>query len=232
MKAISITEPHKAERVDIPEPPAPAAGEVRLKVRQVGYCGSDLTSFRGLNPMVTYPRIPGHEIGATIEALGPKVPGQWQCGQNVLVSPYSHCGQCTACRTGRVNACRDNRTLGVQRDGALTESIVVPYEKLFTSNSLSLRELALVEPLTVGFHAVARGQVGPDETVAVFGCGAIGLGVIAGAKARGLLPSILTTRSYGLPAVVVLASRSTPEGRIWRNASSHRLPRKRGLSHR
>jgi 2-desacetyl-2-hydroxyethyl bacteriochlorophyllide A dehydrogenase len=113
------------------------------------------------------------------------VPGQWQCGQNVLVSPYSHCGQCTACRSGRVNACRDNRTLGVQRDGALTESIVVPYEKLFTSNSLSLRELALVEPLTVGFHAVARGQVWPDETVAVFGCGAIGLGVIAGAKARG-----------------------------------------------
>lgn len=184
MKAISITEPNKAELVDIPAPAAPGAGEVLLRVKQVGYCGSDLTSFRGLNPMVSYPRIPGHEIGATIEALGEDVDPDWKVGQNVLVSPYTSCGKCAACKQGRFNTCRTNQTMGVQRDGALTELVVVPQEKLFTSAKLSLEEMALVEPLTVGFHAVSRGEVSDTDTVVVFGCGAIGLGVIAGASAR------------------------------------------------
>jgi threonine dehydrogenase-like Zn-dependent dehydrogenase len=184
MKAISITEANQCELVDIPEPAAPGAGEVRLKVRQVGYCGSDLTSFRGLNPMVTYPRIPGHEIGATIESVGSGVPEQWKVGQNVLVSPYTSCGQCSACKAGRFNTCRHNETMGVQRDGALTEYVNMPHEKLFTSDKLSLAEMALVEPLTVGFHAVSRAETTAEDTVVVFGCGAIGLGVIAGASAR------------------------------------------------
>lgn len=184
MKAISITEPNKSELVDIPEPAAPGAGEVLLRVRQVGYCGSDLTSFRGLNPMVSYPRIPGHEIGATIEELGADVPEQWAVDQKVLVSPYTSCGKCTACNAGRFNTCKSNQTMGVQRDGAMTEYVVVPHEKLFTSDKLSLEEMALVEPLTVGFHAVARGEVSSEDSVVVFGCGAIGLGVIAGAAAR------------------------------------------------
>lgn len=184
MKAISITEPNKAELVDVPEPAAPGAGEVLLRVKQVGYCGSDLTSYRGLNPMVSYPRIPGHEIGASIEQIGEGVSDNWKIGQNVLVSPYTNCGKCAACKQGRFNTCRTNQTMGVQRDGALTELIVVPQEKLFTSDKLSLEEMALVEPLTVGFHAVARGEVSQNDTVVVFGCGAIGLGVIAGASAR------------------------------------------------
>ncbi len=184
MKAIRITEPNTAELVDIPEPAAPGNGEVLLRVKQVGYCGSDLTSYRGLNPMVSYPRIPGHEIGATIEQIGAGVPAQWSVGQNVLVSPYTSCGQCAACKAGRFNTCRSNQTMGVQRDGALTEFVVVPHEKLFTSDKLTLAEMALVEPLTVGFHAVARGEVAASDTVVVFGCGAIGLGVIAGAAAR------------------------------------------------
>ncbi|MEM6883426.1 MAG: zinc-binding alcohol dehydrogenase family protein [Verrucomicrobiota bacterium] len=185
MKAISITEPNQCELVEIPEPGQPGAGEVLLRVRQVGYCGSDLTSFRGLNPMVSYPRIPGHEIGATIEAVGSDVPEEWSIGMNVLVSPYTNCGdKCAACRQGRFNTCRDNETMGVQRDGALTEFVIAPYEKLFTSDKLSLEEMALVEPLTVGFHAVARGAVTNTDDVVVFGCGAIGLGAIAGASAR------------------------------------------------
>lgn len=184
MKAISITEPNKVELVDIPEPAAPGAGEVLLRIKQVGYCGSDLTSFRGLNPMVSYPRIPGHEIGATIEQIGTEVPEQWKIGQNVLVSPYTSCGKCSACKAGRVNTCRSNQTMGVQRDGALTELVVVSHETLLTSDKLSLEEMALVEPLTVGFHAVARGEVTSGDTVVVFGCGTIGLGAIAGASAR------------------------------------------------
>ncbi|MCB1131051.1 MAG: zinc-binding alcohol dehydrogenase family protein [Verrucomicrobiae bacterium] len=184
MKAVQITSPGHCELVEIPDIPAPANGEVRLRVRFVGYCGSDLTSFRGLNPMVSYPRIPGHEIGATIDALGEGVPAKWSVGQNVLVSPYTNCGRCSACKQGRFNTCRDNRTMGVQRDGALTEFINVPHEKLFRSDKLSLSEMALIEPLTVGFHAVARGEVRTTDRVVVFGCGAIGLGAIAGAAAR------------------------------------------------
>ena len=184
MKAVRITEARRCEIVDIPDLQAPGKGEVRLRVRRVGYCGSDLTSFRGLNPMVSYPRVPGHEIGATIDSLGTDVPENWQIGQNVLVSPYTNKGECTACAAGRYNTCRHNQTMGVQRDGALTEYINMPHEKLFTSDKLSLIEMALVEPLTVGFHAVSRGKTTARDTVVVFGCGTIGLGAIAGASAR------------------------------------------------
>ncbi len=135
--------------------------------------------------MVTYPRIPGHEIGATIEELGAEARGKFKVGTSVTVSPYTNCGKCAACRRNRPNACRFNQTLGVQRDGAMAEYIAVPWQKLYASDRLSLGQLALVEPLTVGFHAVERGRVTADDTVAVFGCGAIGLGVIAGAAFRG-----------------------------------------------
>ena len=183
MKAIEITEPGKvclSER----DKPTPQSGEVLLKINRVGYCGSDLGAFKGLNPLVTYPRVPGHEIGATIAELGDGVTG-WTVGQEVLVIPYAGCGECSACLKERSNCCMHNKTLGVQTDGALCEFFAVPVEKLIASDKLSLQELALVEPLTVGFHAIARGQVTKSDTVAVIGCGAIGLGVIAGAKFEG-----------------------------------------------
>jgi 2-desacetyl-2-hydroxyethyl bacteriochlorophyllide A dehydrogenase len=170
--------------IEIPEPDEPGEGEVLLRVETVGFCGSDLNTYRGLNPLVEYPRIPGHEIGAAIVAVGDKVDPVWQPGTKVLVSPYSSCGTCSACRAKRPNACRYNQTLGVQRDGAMTEFIRLSQDKLFTSSRLSSAEMALVEPLTVGFHACARGEIAQGETVAVIGCGAIGLGAIAGAMAR------------------------------------------------
>lgn len=156
-----------------------------LRVCNVGYCGTDLHTFRGRNPLVSYPRIPCHELGAIIEKSGPDVPGDLQPGMEVTLSPYTSCGICSSCRQGRFNCCRDNQTLGAQRDGGLTEYIVVPWQKLLWSPRLSLRELALVEPLAVGFHAVERGGATSQDTVAVLGCGAIGLGVIAGAAFRG-----------------------------------------------
>ena len=85
-----------------------------LRVRTVGFCGTDLSTFRGANPLVSYPRIPGHELGCTIEAVGEAVPAEYRVGQNVLVHPYQNCGRCSACQQGRPNACRDNQTLGVQ----------------------------------------------------------------------------------------------------------------------
>ena len=183
MKAFRITAPGQAEIAEVPQPQV-GAGEVLLKVNIVGYCGSDLNTFRGKNPMVTLPRIPGHEVAATIAAVGAGVPAEWAVGTPVTLSPYTSCGTCPSCRRGRANACQFNQTLGVQRDGALTEFIVTPWQKLFRSPKLSLRELALVEPLTVGFHAAARGEVTAQDVVAVFGCGAIGLGAIAGAAWR------------------------------------------------
>jgi threonine dehydrogenase-like Zn-dependent dehydrogenase len=184
MRAFVIDRPGETSLVDISEP---AIGEqdVLLRVRTVGFCGTDLSTFRGANPLVSYPRIPGHELGCTIEALGAAVPAEFQVGQNVLVHPYQNCGQCSACRQNRPNACRDNQTMGVQREGGMTELIAVPCEKLYTSSKLSLREMALVEPLTIGYHAVMRGRVAAGETVGVFGCGAIGIGVIAAAAGKG-----------------------------------------------
>jgi len=183
MKALCISEPGHAGLMEI-EKPSPKSGEVLLRMHTVGFCGSDLNTFRGINPIVTYPRIPGHEIGATIESRGPGVPDDLREGAKVLVVPYLPCGECSACRKGRANCCRNNQTLGVHCDGAMTEFITVPWEIVRSSEKLSFAELALVEPLAVGIHAVNRGRVVPTDTVVVLGCGAIGLGAVAGAASR------------------------------------------------
>jgi 2-desacetyl-2-hydroxyethyl bacteriochlorophyllide A dehydrogenase len=181
MKAIVLEGPGRAVVQDVAEPRR-VDGEVLLQVRKIGLCGSDLNSYRGRNPLVSYPRVPGHEIAATIVDSGSHP--EWPAGTNVTMSPYRGCGHCAACERGRPNACKDNETLGVQRDGALTEFIAAPVGKLFRAD-LSLKELCLVEPLTVGFHAAGRGRVSAEDTVAVFGCGGVGLGAIAGAAFRG-----------------------------------------------
>lgn len=180
MKALVISAAGQTGYIERPQP-VPAPGEVLLQVKRLGYCGTDLNTFRGFNPLVTYPRIPGHEIAAVIAEITPGVPAQFQVGLATTVLPYTTCGDCPSCRSGRVNACRSNQTLGVQRDGAFTEFISVPWEKLVRSEKLSLAEHALVEPLSVGFHAVERGRVTSGDTVMVFGCGMIGLGAISGA---------------------------------------------------
>ncbi len=162
------------------EIPAPADGEVLLRVRRLGFCGTDLNTFRGGNPLVTFPRIPGHEIAATIEAVTPGVPAAFTVGQAVTLLPYTTCGACSSCRAGRTNACRHNQTLGVQQDGAFTEFLVTRWQNLIAPRALDFAGLALVEPLAVGFHAAARGRVTAADTVLVFGCGMIGLGAIAG----------------------------------------------------
>jgi len=178
MKAVVLHKPGQASIETVAEPVV-AKGEVLLKVRMVGFCGSDLNSFRGLNPLVSYPRILGHEVSATVVHGGDIL-----TGSDVAVSPYTNCGQCASCRRMRPHACQFNQTLGVQRDGALSEFIALPREKLYPAR-LTPKELCLVEPLTVGFHAVSRGRVTADDRVAVFGCGGVGLGAIAGSSSRG-----------------------------------------------
>ncbi len=184
MKAIEIQAPGNVAVVDVEKLTA-KSGEVLLKLDYVGFCGSDLNTYRGGNAMVTFPRIPGHEIGATIVELGSDVPSQLKVGQTVTVNPYTNCGHCASCRRGRVNACENNETLGVQRNGAMQEFISLPWQKIIPCGSVSVRDAALIEPMSVGFHAVDRGRVTDTDTVMVIGCGMVGLGAVVRAVMRG-----------------------------------------------
>jgi len=184
MKALFLVAPGKTEVREV-ERPTPGDGEVLLKVEVVGFCGGDLNGYRGTFALQEYPNIIGHEIGATIETMGPSVPARFKPGMNVTVYPYRNCGACVSCRRGRPNACVDNRTMGVRRPGAMTRRVVVRWQDLFPSPRLSLKELALVEPLTVGFHAAERGRVSEADTVAVIGCGIVGMGAVYSAARRG-----------------------------------------------
>jgi 2-desacetyl-2-hydroxyethyl bacteriochlorophyllide A dehydrogenase len=182
MKALVLQKTGQASIETVPEPVA-GDGDILLKVRMVGFCGSDLNSFRGLNPLVSFPRILGHEVAATV-VQGTGSRSGLSVGTDVAISPYTSCGECASCRRGRPNACQFNETLGVQRDGALTEFIVMPPEKLYPAK-LTTKELCLIEPLTVGFHAVSRGRVTGEDTVVIMGCGGVGLGVVAASSSRG-----------------------------------------------
>jgi threonine dehydrogenase-like Zn-dependent dehydrogenase len=184
MKALFLTAIGQTEIREI-EKPSIGPEEVLLKIGMVGFCGGDLNGFKGLFELQEYPNVLGHEVGGTIEAMGSQVPKSFKLGHKVTVYPYLNCGKCISCRKGRRNACQDNKTMGVRRPGAMTRYIAIHWQDLFTSEKLSLKELALVEPLTVGFHAAARGRVSSQDRVAVIGCGIVGMGAIASAVNRG-----------------------------------------------
>lgn len=184
MKAIQITAPSELKVVEI-ERAVLKPDEVLVKIEYVGFCGSDLNTFLGRNPMVKLPVIPGHEIGAVIEEIGSAVPAGMRKGMSVTINPYTNCGKCTSCRNGRVNACQHNETFGVQRDGAMCEYKAVPWTKIIPAANISSRDCALIEPMSVGFHAVSRAQVTDIDTVMVIGCGMIGMGAIVRAALRG-----------------------------------------------
>ena len=184
MKAVQIVNPSEMKVVEL-EKPAVGVGEVLVRIKYVGFCGSDLNTFLGRNPMVKLPVIPGHEVGAVIEEIGPDVPAGFEKGMNVTLNPYTNCGKCASCRNGRVNACEHNETLGVQRNGVMCEYAVLPWTKIIPAGNISSRDCALIEPMSVGFHAVSRAQVIDNEYVMVIGCGMIGIGAIVRAALRG-----------------------------------------------
>ncbi len=184
MKAIHITKKGEVSLIE-KEKPVAQPGEVLLKIRFVGFCGSDLNTFLGNNPMVKLPVIPGHEIAATVEQVTEGVPPIIKEGMSCTVNPYTSCGYCSSCRNGRPNACRNNETLGVQRDGAMSDYLVVPWQKVIVGDGMDVRTLALVEPMSVGFHAVSRAEVVDTDTVMVIGCGMVGLGAVVRSALRG-----------------------------------------------
>ena len=187
MKAIQIKGLQQIGVADIEAPCQPRNGEVLIRLQYVGFCGSDLNTFLGCNGMAKENVIPGHEVGAVIEAVGPDVPETLHTGMQVTVNPYTNCGRCASCRNGRVNACEHNETLGVQRDGAMRELMILPWQKIIPAEGLSPETCALIEPMSVGFHAVARTEVSDIDRVMVIGCGMVGLGAIVRAAMRGAM---------------------------------------------
>jgi 2-desacetyl-2-hydroxyethyl bacteriochlorophyllide A dehydrogenase len=184
MKAIVISREGQAEVIEKNKPEI-GDGEVLIKIKYVGFCGSDLNTFLGKNPMVQLPVVPGHEIGAIVDAVGENVSNHIKPGMTCTVNPYTNCGNCPSCRNGRFNACQYNETFGVQRDGAMSEYISVPWQKVIVDEKISSKDFALVEPMSVGFHAVSRAETTDTDAVLVIGCGMIGLGAIIRASLRG-----------------------------------------------
>jgi 2-desacetyl-2-hydroxyethyl bacteriochlorophyllide A dehydrogenase len=181
MKALVCTTPGRFDYSNT-EMPVTAEGETLLKVERIGICGTDLHAFEGTQPYFNYPRILGHELAATIvetKAVG------FTAGDKVTVIPYMHCGNCTACNSGKNNCCVNMRVFGVHIDGGMREFVTVPNHALLKSEGLSLDELALVEPLAIGAHAVKRAAVANGEFVLVIGAGPIGLGIAQFARIAG-----------------------------------------------
>jgi alcohol dehydrogenase len=184
MKALSLDSPLNWRRIEIAEPPAPAAGMAVVRIHQVGVCGTDLSGYLGKMPFFSYPRIPGHELGVEVVALGEGVTNV-NVGDRCSIEPYINCQNCHACRRGYTNCCETNQTLGVHCDGGLTPLFTIPARKLHASAKLNFEQLALVETLAIGCHAVNRATIGPEDVVAVIGAGPIGLSVIEFVKLTG-----------------------------------------------
>lgn len=184
MKAIQLERPLSFRSIDIAEPGAPGAGEALVRVHRIGICGTDISGYLGKMPFFSYPRIPGHELGVEVLAIGAGVTNV-QPGDHCSVEPYMNCGQCFPCRQGSTNCCENLKVIGVMMDGGMTEKILLPARKLHPANRLTSDQCALVETLAIGCHAVNRGYPVVGENVLVIGAGPIGLSVIEFAKLSG-----------------------------------------------
>lgn len=184
MKAIQLEKPEHFRRIEIGEPPRPAQGEALVSVHRVGICGTDYSGYLGKMPFYSYPRIPGHELGVEVAEVGDGVT-HVKPGDRCSVEPYINCQKCFACRRGNTNCCETLQVLGVHTDGGMRPQFVVPARKLHKSAKLALEQLALVETLAIGCHAVNRCAPQPQENVLVIGAGPIGLSTIEFVKLTG-----------------------------------------------
>ncbi len=195
MKAIQITNPGEIKIID-KEIPKASEGEALLKVLYCGICGADVASYTGNQPFTTYPRIPGHEFSAQIVEI-PENDKGLKAGDVVTCNPYFNCGECYACKRGIVNACHDNQTMGVQRDGSFQEYITMPVERIIDGKGLSAKELALIEPFSISCHALSRARINKGDNLLIMGAGPIGLFALIKAKSMGarvLIADMLESR--------------------------------------
>jgi 2-desacetyl-2-hydroxyethyl bacteriochlorophyllide A dehydrogenase len=197
MLTISLEAPGKF--VALPDTPAPEvpAGHALVRVHRIGICGTDLHAYRGRQPFFNYPRILGHELGVEVVEPGDPAAGLAR-GDRCSVEPYLNCGRCVACRRGKPNCCTQLKVLGVHTDGGMRPLIAVPAHKLHRSAVLSYDQLALVETLGIGAHAVERAEPASGEYVLVIGAGPIGLSVVQFAQAAGARVAVMDTSARRL----------------------------------
>ena len=182
MKVLVCNEPGKFEYGSRQEPSLQTDMAI-VKVKRIGICGTDLHAFEGTQPYFEYPRGLGHELAGEIAAIGPS--NEFATGDKVTFIPYFNCGHCIACRNGLSNCCTNMKVFGVHVDGGMAEYISVPVHSLIQGRNLNLDELALIEPLAIGAHAVRRAATKKDEWVLVVGAGPIGLGIAEFVKVAG-----------------------------------------------
>jgi 2-desacetyl-2-hydroxyethyl bacteriochlorophyllide A dehydrogenase len=173
--------------------PVPAEGEALVRIRRIGVCGTDLHIFTGNQPYLSYPRVMGHELSATVEEAPQG--SRLAAGDTVSIIPYISCGHCDACHKGRTNCCRNIGVLGVHRDGGMTEYLCLPQEFLIKADGLSVDQAAMVEFLAIGAHAVARARSRAGDTVLIAGAGPIGLAVALFAKLEGAEVTLIDSRT-------------------------------------
>jgi 2-desacetyl-2-hydroxyethyl bacteriochlorophyllide A dehydrogenase len=190
MKAICLERPGKFVSVDVPEPSHPQPGEALVRVHRIGICGTDISGYLGKMPFFSYPRIPGHELGVEVLEVGAGVTNV-KPGDHCSVEPYLNCQECLACRRGRPNCCVSLKVLGVHTDGGMRPRFMVPARKLHPSTKLTFEQLALVETLGIGCHAVDRGKAEKGEHSLVIGAGPIGLSAIEFLKVAGSRITVL-----------------------------------------
>jgi threonine dehydrogenase-like Zn-dependent dehydrogenase len=176
MRAVVLDTPGYLRALDLPEPHDPGPDQALIRIRKVGVCGTDYHAFNGNQPFFTYPRILGHELGVEVVALGSGVRGL-SVGDKCALRPYLNCGRCPACLRGKPNCCPNIQVFGVHIDGGMRDYALVPASHLHPARSLNFEQLALVEPLSIGAHAIARAQIARGERTFVIGVGPIGLAV-------------------------------------------------------
>ncbi|WP_209726754.1 zinc-binding alcohol dehydrogenase family protein [Duganella sp. 1411] len=191
MKTVVCPSPGALELVERPVPQA-GAGEVLLRVRRIGLCGTDMHIFRGTQPFLQYPRVMGHELSG--EVVTAPAGGELSPGDQVYVMPYLSCGACVACRQGKTNCCTNIQVLGVHRDGGMAEYLALPARFVFKTDGISLDDAAMLEFLAIGAHAVRRGGVRPGHNVLVVGAGPIGIAVALFARLKGGNVTVLDPR--------------------------------------
>jgi 2-desacetyl-2-hydroxyethyl bacteriochlorophyllide A dehydrogenase len=194
MKVIVCQTPGSFELIER-EMPAPAPGFSIIQIKRIGVCGTDLHAFAGNQPFFSYPRVLGHELAAEFvegDAAG------FVKGEALTIVPYFYCGNCIACRNGKPNCCAAIKVFGVHIDGGMSAYVSVPSYALVKSGGLSLDQLALVEPLAIGAHAVSRAQVVPGEKILVVGAGPIGIGLVLFAQLAGAEVVLMDTNDERL----------------------------------
>lgn len=184
MKTLYFDKPETIRATQTEPPQAPGPGEAQVKTHRVGVCGTDLGGYLGKFPFFKYPRIPGHELGVEVVAVGEGVMNV-KVGDKCSVEPYMNCGECYPCKKGNTNCCTELEVIGVMCDGGLRERFNIRADKLHVGNNLRYEQLALVETLAIGCHAIDRGGVEPGDDVLIIGAGPIGLSALEFAKVKG-----------------------------------------------